>query len=98
MGFKYVKRELIAALLEDRYRCVARAAIDTKNLLHTGEVEAGFLALVVMGCRGSEHSSFPHHGAREIDVHVLVTAGWYIKFFFVDSVASLISVHRTGMP
>jgi len=38
MGFKDVKRELITALLEDRYRCVTRAAIETKNLVHTGEI------------------------------------------------------------
>jgi len=38
MGFKDVKRELIAALLENRYRCVARAAIETKNLVHTGDI------------------------------------------------------------
>jgi len=98
MGFKDVKRELIAALLEDRYRCVARAAIETKNLIHTGEVDVEFVALLVMGSRGSEHSFFPHHRAKDIDVHVLVTSGWYIKFFFLDSLASLISVHRTGTP
>jgi pentose-5-phosphate-3-epimerase len=98
MGFKDVKRELIAALLENRYRCVARAAIETKNLVHTGEVEVEFVALLVMGSRGSEHSSFPHQSAKDIDVHLLVTSGWYIKFFFVGSLASLISVHRTGMP
>jgi len=98
MGFKDVKRELITALLEDRYWFVKRATTETKNLVHTGEVDVEFVALLVMGSRGSEHSSFPHHGAKDINVHVLVTSGWYIKFFFVGSLASLISVHRTGMP
>jgi len=98
MGFKDVKRELVAALLEDRYRCVARAAIDAKNLLHAGEIEAEDVALIVMACRGTDHRSFPHHSAQDIDVHVLVSAGWYIKFYFVESRAFLISVHRTGMP
>jgi hypothetical protein len=98
MGFKEVKRDFVAALLENRYRCVARAEINTKNLLHAGEIEAEVLALMVMACRGTDHRSFPHHRARDIDVHVFLTAGWYIKFFFVESRASVISVHRTGMP
>jgi len=98
MGFKEVKRALVSALLEERYRCVARAEINTKNLLHAGEIEAEHVALIVMACRGTDHSFFPHHRAPDIEVHVLVTAGWYIKFFFIESQAFLISVHRTGKP
>jgi hypothetical protein len=98
MGFKEVKRAIVAALLEDRYRCGARAEINAKNLLHAGEIEAAEVALIVMACRGTNHRSFPHHSAQDIDVHVLVTAGWYIKFYFVESRAFVISVHRTGMP
>jgi hypothetical protein len=29
MGFKEVKRDFVAAVLENRYRCVARAEINT---------------------------------------------------------------------
>jgi|ERR1700754_3114554 hypothetical protein len=95
MGFKDVKRRLILALLEGRYRNVPRATIEVKNVLHTGLLDSDEVALIVMGCRGTEHQVIPHHRFPQVNLHLMITRGWYIKFYFVDADVALISVHRT---
>lgn len=95
MGYRDVKRQVMLALIEGRYRIAHRASLDAKNAFYTGELDLEDLLLILMGSRGTEHRVTPHHRQRDIDVHVIVSSGWYIKFYFFDSAVVLISVHRT---
>jgi len=93
-GFKAAKKAAIEALCSGNYQHEARSAIEVKNLLATGEVSAEFVADLLRQSRGSDHSSSPHHRASSIDVHVVYSRGWYIKFYFIDPDTFFISVHQ----
>ena len=49
-----------------------------------------------MRCKGSEHQTSPHHVINSVEVHVIKTQGWYIKFYFLDADPDtvFISVHQ----
>ncbi len=94
MGFNEVKRRLIGALQNGTFQHEARAAINTKNLLQTGQVAATDICELVKRCNGTHHTQSPHHSAKEISVHVLRRDGWYIKIYFVDPDTIFISVHQ----
>lgn len=98
MGFTAVKHKLLQALSEGDYQHELRDGIDVKNALAMGALSADALAEIVKRCRGSDHSSSPHHGDASITVHVLKTAGWYIKFYFLDPSTVFISVHPVSQP
>lgn len=94
MGFSQVKRMILDALANGTFQHEARARIDIKNLLQTGEVSPDAIAEIIKKARGHDHSTSPHHLAPSIDVHVIRHSGWYIKFYFVDPDTMFISVHR----
>ena len=94
MGCKDAKSRVIKDLLEGNFQHEARATIDLKNKLLTGEITAVALAELLKRSNGSEHSSRSHHFDPSINVHVITTGGWYIKFYFLDPVTMFISVHR----
>jgi hypothetical protein len=94
MGFKEIKRAVLAALANGNYQHAARGSIDTKNLLQTGFVTAAEVSDVIRRCRGQHHRESPHHQVAGLAVHVLSRDGWYIKFYLVADGAMFISVHR----
>lgn len=95
LGFREARRRLIRALEAGACQHEARAAIDTKNLLHTGQVSVFDVIETVRRCRGQNHVSSPHHLMPEAEVHVLRRDGWCVKFYFLgDPDAAFISVHR----
>ena len=94
MGFREVKRKVLEALSTGRYQHAARAAIDTKNLLKTGDVTQAEVISIISRCNGTHHAASPHHAIPSVTVHVLKRDGWYIKFYFLDPETFFISVHR----
>jgi hypothetical protein len=106
VGFKDAQRAAIEALRQGRIQHEARAgAIDEKNLLLTGDVTPEQVVRLLSACRGTQHSSGPHHQVSSIEVHVFrpearleATAPkerWYIKLYFTEPDAWFISVHRS---
>lgn len=94
-GFKEVKRKVIAALREGTYQHETdRSAIDTKNLLFTGDVTSEEICQVLMNSQGQDHSSSSHHHAPSLTVHIIKRDGWYLKFYFVDPDTVFISAHK----
>lgn len=94
IGFREVKRVVLASLASGNYQHAARGSIDTKNLLQTGHVTAAEIADVIRRCRGQHLRKTPHHQITGLDVHVLIRDGWYIKLYIVPDGAIFISVHR----
>ena len=103
MGFKDVRRRAIEALKSGDFEHEARNAIDEKNLFFTGEVSADYVIELLNRCRGTQHSSAPHHWDASIEIHVfkpvVMNSGnetrWYIKLYLIDVTAWFISVHRS---
>lgn len=99
MGFKDAKRQAISALIEGSYRNESRdGLIDIKNLLATNAVSVKFVEELLRQSRGSEHSASPHHQIAGVEVNVITTRGWYIKFYFIEPNIWFISVHPESMP
>ncbi|WP_349571030.1 hypothetical protein [Azotobacter salinestris] len=94
IGFREAKRKVIAALESGEYSHESRGSIDVKNKLHTGEVSAEQVIDIIGRCRGTDHSCSPHHLDNSIDVHVIASGSWYIKFYFLDPDTVFISVHQ----
>lgn len=94
MGFNDVKRQVIAALMAGTYLHEARDDIPVKNLLATHAVAVDDIIAVLKQCRGQDHESSPHHQMPSIDVHVIRSSGWYIKFYFIEPDTWFISVHQ----
>ncbi|WP_323023849.1 hypothetical protein [Castellaniella sp.] len=98
-GFRAVKRMVIAALQSGAFQHEVRSQIDLKNLLQCGEISAAEVEALIRRSTGTEHACSPHHQVPEIDVHVIKTQGWYIKFYFVGDPDTLfISVHHVHKP
>ncbi|WP_236061275.1 hypothetical protein [Paraburkholderia domus] len=90
-----MKRAVISALRSGKFEHEARSAINVKNLLSTGQVTAQFVEVLVTKSDGTQYSSSPHHNAPAIDVHIIESGGWYVKFYFVgDPETVFISVHQ----
>lgn len=94
VGFRKVKAAVIAALKAGKYQHEARANIVTKNLLATGTISVDEVLSLLQKSNGLQYSTSPHHADDMIDVHLLKTGGWYIKFYFIDSDTMFISVHQ----
>jgi len=98
MGFREVRVLLIEALRSANYDGEQRADVWEKNLLHTGQVNAGFVVRLLGRCAGWEYDTSPHHSLEGIWCHVFTPRlegdRWYIKAYFRrDGVAMFISVH-----
>jgi len=95
----------ISALLEGRVQHEARSAIDRKNLLLVGEVNALEVIGLLKKCVGKQYAVSPHHQVKGIDVHVFKPKGslragapsrcWYIKLYFLQPDVWVISVHES---
>ena len=94
-GFIAAKQAVIAALQSGLFQHEARRQIDLKNLLQAGAVSPAEVEAIVRRAKGSEHQCSPHHQAPSVDVHLIVSQGSYIKFYFIDDPDTMfISVHR----
>ncbi|CAE6687416.1 hypothetical protein R69927_00173 [Paraburkholderia domus] len=90
--YRQVKRAVISALRSGKFEHEARSAINVKK---TGQVTAQFVEVLVTKSDGTQYSSSPHHNAPAIDVHIIESGGWYVKFYFVgDPETVFISVHQ----
>ncbi|MFM0275759.1 hypothetical protein PQQ59_34575 [Paraburkholderia aspalathi] len=90
-----MKRTVISALRSGKFEHEARSAINVKNLLSTGQVTAQFVEDLITKSDGTQYSSSPHHNAPAIDVHIIESGGWYVKFYFVGNPETVfISVHQ----
>jgi hypothetical protein len=97
VSIKYseVKLAVIAALRAGRFQHESRHDIEVKNLLAMGSVSPLFVERIIVKSDGTQHTSSPHHEIDAVDVHVIVSGGWYVKFYFIgDSDTMFISVHQ----
>lgn len=86
---------MIAALRSGRFQHESRHDINVKNLLAMGEVTSEFVERLVVSSDGTQHTSSRHHKVASVDVHVIASRGWYVKFYFVgDPDTMFISVHQ----
>jgi hypothetical protein len=86
---------VIAALRSGRFLHEARSAVEVKNLLAMGQVSAQFVEGIIAKSDGTQYRSSPHHSVPSIDVHIIESGGWYVKFYFVDDPDTVfISVHQ----
>ncbi|CAE6853787.1 hypothetical protein SAMN05192563_100628 [Paraburkholderia aspalathi] len=93
--YRQAKRAAISALRSGKFEHEARSAINVKNLLSTGQVTAQFVEDLITKSDGTQYSSSPHHNAPAIDVHIIESGGWYVKFYFVGNPETVfISVHQ----
>jgi hypothetical protein len=93
--YRQVKRAVIAALRSGRFQHEARSGINVKNLLSTGQISAQFVEALITRSDGTQYRSSPHHSIASIDVHIIESGGWYVKFYFVgDPETVFISVHQ----
>ncbi|MFT4063220.1 hypothetical protein [Paraburkholderia sp.] len=90
-----MKRAVISALRSGKFQHETRAGINVKNLLATGQITARFVEALIARSDGTQYSSSPHHRVPSIDVHIIVSGSWYVKFYFVgDPETVFISVHQ----
>jgi hypothetical protein len=93
--YSEVKRAVIAALRSGKFQHASRQDVGVKNLLAMGYVSPEFVERVIVKSDGTEHTSSPHHVLAAVDVHVIASGGWYVKFYFVgDPDTMFISVHQ----
>lgn len=93
IGFRAVKKAVIAALETGNYQHEARSSIDVKNLLAMGEISAAEVARIIRRSNGTHYLCQPLHGHADLDCHVIKAFGWYVKFYFLDPDTIFISVH-----
>lgn len=93
VGFNEAKQQVIRDLQAGNFVHEVRRNISSKNLLLTGGISASDLAAILKRARGQDHRSSPHHRDADIQVHEILAAGWYVKFYFLSD-TTFISVHR----
>lgn len=92
MGFKQAKAQILKALREGRVQHEARSAQDQTNLLAIGAVSTVEAISIIQQTRGDQAEPRPLHADPSITVWILKPAGWYIKFYFLDT-AWFVSFH-----
>ncbi|WGS49843.1 hypothetical protein LFL96_19180 [Paraburkholderia sp. D15] len=86
-GFFYGRAVRIQASIEKNF-------IDNFPLLSTGQVSAQFVEKLITRSNGAQYKSSPHHRVPSVDVHIIESGGWYVKFYFVGNPETVfISVH-----
>ena len=102
MGFNDLKKTLISCLKSGHWEIEDRANINEKNLLYTGAVTAEEVIEMVKCCTGDCHTKSKLSrtiSGQTPDVHILKPLGdykgWYIKFYFIDPNAIIVSVHES---
>jgi len=92
MAFREVKDKAISNLLTGNFGHAARADASEKNLLLVNKITVSGVIELLKRCRGNEYSRRFHHQDASVVVHVIVTKGMYIKFYFLPD-TMFISVH-----
>ena len=96
-GFRTAKTEALVALRSGLIQHEPREALDEKNLLATGDVDADFVITLIDVTTSREASASAHHF---LDVQVWTfmptvdAVRWYVKFYLIDSLW-FISVHKS---
>ena len=96
MGFKEAKRVFIVSLENKNYRIYReRSNLFENYKLHAKEVDAEFVLEKIRKCRGFNHKS--ERGCAMADdncMHVFKIDGWYFKYFLLNEVVHVVSVHE----
>ena len=93
-SFKLIKSQIIASLRAGSYQHEARKDISIKNLLQSGDVSAAYVEELLKNCTNDHLTTSRHHQDSNIDVHIILKSGWYVKFYFIDPETIFISVHQ----
>lgn len=93
-GFNEVKKAVIVALESGDFQHEPRHGIEVKNKLQTGEVVPSEAVRIIKRCNGANYSTSPHRLDRSIDVHIIKSSTWYVKFYFLDPMTVFISLHQ----
>lgn len=100
MGFRDAQRRLVEALRNGRYDFEEREALEEKNLLAIGEVDAAFVVRLLQRCPGSRYRESLHDFDPTTVVHTFLPElegeRWYVKAYFLSDDAVFISVHISG--
>jgi hypothetical protein len=100
MGFRDAQRRLVEALRGGRYGFEERGALEEKNLLAIGEVDAAFVMRLLQRCPGTQYRENPHDFDATTTVHTFLPEldgeRWYVKAYFLSDDAVFISVHISG--
>lgn len=93
-GFNEVKKAAILALESGNFQHEARHGIEVKNLLQTGNVVPDEAVRIIKRCGGANYSISSHRLDSSIDVHIIKSSTWYVKFYFLDPMTVFISLHQ----
>lgn len=98
MGFKEARKKAILCLIEGYVDHEVRNSIDTKNLLHTGELNNRDVIELLKQTNGTQYQTNQHFWDSSIQVHickpVVNDICWYIKFYFIEPNVMFMSVHH----
>jgi hypothetical protein len=94
MGFKSVKKEVISSLMSGDFSHELRSDIDVKNVLSTGTLSVSQCVDILKRARGCDYECSPHRYCSSIDVHIIKTSDWYIKWYFIEPSCMFISFHK----
>ncbi|WP_144111417.1 hypothetical protein [Paraburkholderia sp. BCC1886] len=93
--YEQAKRTVTRALRSGKFEHEARRRIEVKNLLSTGEVTPSFVEQLVARSNSTQYRSSPHHFVPSLDVHIVKSSDWYVKFYFIGEPDTVfISVHQ----
>lgn len=97
MGFKDVREMVIHALKSGSFAQEPRPDIGNKNLLHAKEVTVEYVIGLLRRCSGDDYESSRHHSDPSLICHIFTPERrgerWYVKVYFLGSIAVFISVH-----
>lgn len=94
MGFNEAKKLVIDNLIRGNFSHELRSDIDIKNVLATGCISVEQSVEILKRSRGDGYSSSPHVYDSSIEVHVIKTKDWYIKWYFTEPDCMFISFHN----
>lgn len=102
MGYREAKAAVVRALRKGDYVHEAREALQEKNLLAVGAIDAETVVRLVLKTSSARYDVSRHHADRDVQVHtfrpIVDGEGWYVKVYFLDGqegTATFISVHRS---
>lgn len=95
LGFRDVRQRVLDALHSGRVIHAFRRDRQAKNLLDMGVLCTNDVVDIVQKACGNEHACSPHYRDTSTMVHVLRSAGWYLKFVLLDDHVEFLSVHRS---
>ncbi len=89
-----IKSIVINALDTGAYNHEHRQAINKKNLLAFKVVDAKFVRNKISKLKEKNYRVFYDYTFKDREIHEIVIDGWYIKFYYENSIVTFISVHQ----